>query len=86
MIDEAEAPPRAVILDADVQDEIDLTSADMLKGLIKELRAKNIAVYVADVHAPVREFSRRAGLLELVGEDRAFPTLDAAVRFVETTT
>ena len=86
MIDEAEPPPRAVILDADVQDQIDLTSADMLKGLITELRAKNIAVYVADMHAPVREFGRRAGLLELIGEDQMFPTLDAAVRFVETAT
>jgi sulfate permease, SulP family len=85
LVDAAKPLPRAVIFDAAAQDEIDLTSTHALKSLIKELRAKNIALYFADVHAPVREFSRRAGLLELVGEDKAFPTVDAAVRFAETT-
>jgi SulP family sulfate permease len=83
LIEEAETLPRAVIFDAAAQDEIDLTSTDTLKSLVKELRAKNIAVYFADVHAPVREFSRRTGLLELIGEDKIFPTVDAAVRFAE---
>jgi MFS superfamily sulfate permease-like transporter len=86
IIDETKPLPRAVILDAGAQDQIDLTSTDMLKSLIKELCAKGITVYVADVHTPVREFGRRAGLLELISEDHAFPTVDAAVRFVETTT
>ena len=83
LIEEAEKPPRAVIFDAAAQDVIDLTSTDTLKSLVKELRAKNIAVYFAEVHAPVREFSGRTGLLELVGEDKIFPTIDAAVRFAE---
>ena len=83
LIEEAEPLPRAVIFDAAAQDEIDLTSTDMLKSLVKELRAKNILVYFAEVHAPIREFSRRTGLLELVGEDKIFPTVDAAVRFAE---
>ena len=85
MIDETGSPLRAVIFDAAAQDRIDLTSTEVLKGLIKELRAKSIAVYVADVHMPVREFSRRAGLLEFIGEGHVFPTVDLAVRFVETT-
>ena len=85
MIEESEPLPRAVIVDAAAQDEIDLTSTDMLKSLIKDLCAKGIAVYFADVHAPVREFGRRAGLFELIREDQAFPTVDLAVRFVETT-
>jgi MFS superfamily sulfate permease-like transporter len=75
-----------VILDASAQDQIDVTSTNVLKSLLKELRGKGIAVYAAEVHAPVREFSRRAGLLVFIGEDQVFPTLDAAVRFVETAT
>jgi sulfate permease, SulP family len=85
LIDEVEPAPRAVIFDASAQDQIDLTSADMFKSLIKELRAKGIAVYFADVHTPVREFSRQAGLLEFIGEDQVFPTVDLAVRFIERT-
>jgi MFS superfamily sulfate permease-like transporter len=83
LIEEAATLPRVVIFDATAQDEIDLTSTDTLKSLVKELHAKNIAVYFAEVHAPIREFSRRTGLLELVGEDKIFPTVDAAVRFAE---
>jgi MFS superfamily sulfate permease-like transporter len=83
LIEEAETLPRAVVFDAAAQDEIDVTSTDTLKSLVKELRAKNMAVYFAEVHAPVREFSRRTELLELIGEDNIFPTLDAAVRFAE---
>ena len=41
-------------------------------------------VYFAEVHTPIREFSRRTGLLELIGEDKIFPTLDALVRLAET--
>jgi hypothetical protein len=39
---------------------------------------------MADTHVPVLEFSQRTGLLELIGEDHIFPTVDAAVRFLET--
>lgn len=83
MIEAMEQPPKAVIIDASAQDELDLTSTDMLKSLVKELRGKGIAVAMADVHTPVREFSRKTGLLELVGEDHLFPTVDLAVRSME---
>jgi SulP family sulfate permease len=83
LIEEAEVLPRAVVFDAATQDEIDVTSTDTLKSLIKELRAKNITVYFAEVHAPIREFGRRTGLLEIIGEDKIFPTVDTAVRFAE---
>ena len=84
MIDASEPPPQAVILDATAQDQIDLTSMDMLLGLVKELQGKGIVVAVADVHTPVRELARQAGLLDLIGEDHVFPTVDAAVRSLET--
>jgi SulP family sulfate permease len=77
------APPRAVIFDAASQDQIDVTGTDVLKGLWNELRGKGIDVYVAEVHAPVLEYGRQTGLLEAIGEDHVFPTVDAAVRHVE---
>ena len=57
----------------------------MLKSLVKELQGKGMAVAMADVHTPVREFSRKTGLLELIGEDHLFPTVDLAVRSMEAT-
>ena len=83
MIEEMEKPPRAVILDSSSWFEIDLTSVDVIKKMVKELRAKGIEVYVAEVHAPVREAASKTGLLESFGEDHVFQTLDAAVKYIE---
>ena len=55
MLAEMETPPRAVIFDASAQDEIDVTSTNIIKSLYKELHGKGIEVYIADVHAPVLE-------------------------------
>jgi hypothetical protein len=44
---------------------------------------KGIDFYVAEMHAPVRVFSQLTGLLEMIGEDHLFLTIDAAVRFIE---
>ncbi len=84
LVEESEQPPRAVIFVATVQDELDITSVEVLKGLVKDLHGKGIGFYVSELHAPVREFGRRTGLLDLIGEENVFPTVDLAVRFIET--
>jgi SulP family sulfate permease len=85
MIAEMEAPPRAVIFDATTQDEIDVTSTDVIKSLFTELQGNGIQVYLAEVHAPVLDHGRKTGLLESIGEDHVFPTVDLAVRSIEAT-
>ncbi len=83
LIAERDTPPRAVIFDSSSWFEIDVTSADIIEKLVKELRGKGIDVYIADVHAPVREYASQTGLLEVIGEDHIFPTVDAAVKSIE---
>jgi sulfate permease, SulP family len=83
LVDEAGPSLRAVVLDAAGQDSLDVTSAEVLKGLVVELRDKGIDYYVAELHLPVKDFGQRAGLLDLIGEDHLFPTIDAAVRSIE---
>jgi SulP family sulfate permease len=68
---------------ADGGSSLDITGADMLKGLIVELKDEGIDIYMAEVHATVREFGERMELLEIIGEDHIFPTVDTAVRFIE---
>jgi SulP family sulfate permease len=80
MVAAAQPRPQAVILDAAVQDQLDVTSAEVLHGLGKELQGKGIAVYVAELHAPVVQFAQRVGITGFVDEGRSFPTVDAAVR------
>ena len=84
LIADSHQPPHSIVLDAAGQDELDITSADVLKSLVSELKGKGIAIYMAEIHVPVREEARRMGLLEMIGEDHIFPTVDAAVRFIET--
>ncbi len=83
LVDESGPSLRAVVLDAAGQDTLDVTSAEVLKGLIAELKEKGIDYYVAELHAPVREFGQRTGLDKMIGEDHLFPTVEAAVRFIE---
>ena len=83
LVAETQPAPRAVVLDSAGQDSLDLTSAEVLKGLLVELKEKGIDVYVAELHGPVLEFGKRVGMLEIIGEDHIFPTVDAAVRFIE---
>ncbi len=73
-------PPTTVILDTSAQDQLDLTSSDMLKSLVRELQGRDITVLLANVHAPVREFARKSGLLALIDEDHLFPTVELAVQ------
>ena len=83
VVEETEPRPRAVIFDAAAQDDLDVTSAEMLKKLFAELRQHGIEIYLAEVHAPVLEFSRRAGVLDQIAEDHILPTVSAAVAAFE---
>jgi len=85
MIEERGSPPQALILDSSAWYQLDLTSVDIIKKMVKELRGQGIDVYMADVHVPVREYAAKLGLIELIGEDHVLPTIDSAVRYIETT-
>ena len=83
MLDEASPPPHTIIFDVNAQDQIDVTSTDVLHGLLKGLHERNITVYMAHVHAPVLEHARETGLLAAIGEDHVFATVDLAVHSAE---
>jgi sulfate permease, SulP family len=83
MIAEVQPPPRAVIFDSATQDQLDVTSTDAIRSLVKELHGRGIDLYLAETHAPVLEHARKTGLLESIGEDHVFATVDLAVRSIE---
>jgi hypothetical protein len=57
----------------------------MLQGLVKGLHDQGVAVYTAEVHAPVLGFGRKTGLIDLIGADHIFPSVDAAVQAIAPT-
>jgi MFS superfamily sulfate permease-like transporter len=80
LVGEADPTPRAVIVESGGTDRLDITSAEMLARLVDELHAAGIEFALADVHMPVVRMARRAGLLDELGEDRIFHTVDEAVQ------
>ncbi len=82
LIESAEQPPKALILDLTATDRLDLTSAETIAKLAKGLEGKSIAFYLAEVHLTVLEDARTTGLLEVVGEDHTFATVEEAVNHV----
>jgi MFS superfamily sulfate permease-like transporter len=74
--------PRSVILDCSAQDQLDLTTTEALKGLVRQLDEQGTPMVFADVHAPVVEGARATGLFGSAVDDRVFRTVDAAVHHV----
>jgi sulfate permease, SulP family len=84
MIEAAEPPPKAVVFDMAGQDQLDLTSGELLATFARQLQGRDITVYLAEVHQTVVEDARRTGLLDEIGEDHVFPTVESAVSHIET--
>jgi MFS superfamily sulfate permease-like transporter len=77
--------PRAVIIDTGANDSLDITSAKMLEALIAELRSAGIDLALAEVRHDFTDTARRSRLLELLGKDRVFDTVEEAVTTLEKT-
>jgi SulP family sulfate permease len=80
LVSSSDPPPEAVLLSLEMTDELDVSSADELSDLISELASINVDVLLANVHGPVLDMMRRTGLLEELGEERIYDTIDEAVQ------
>lgn len=78
-VDEAPNGAEWFLLNADANTEIDLTAMDMLMELYTVLEQRGIVFAMARVKQELRETLSAGGLLDKVGEDRVFPTLQNAV-------
>jgi high affinity sulfate transporter 1 len=83
-LDEQPEPPRWFLLNAEANVEIDSTAAETLEALHAELERRGIVLALARVKQDLRGDLRAAGLLDLIGEDRIFPTLPTAVEAFRT--
>ncbi|MHA6783029.1 SulP family inorganic anion transporter [Pseudonocardia saturnea] len=75
----AGADTRWFVLNAEANVELDSTAADALAAVIDELRRRDVVFAVARVKQDLREVLDRAGLIDVIGEDRVFMTLPTAV-------
>jgi high affinity sulfate transporter 1 len=75
----ASEPPRLLVLDAIGMSDLDYTGARSLGEALDELDRKHIAFAIARAGEHVRHSLARSGLLQRIGEDRLFPSVDEAV-------
>jgi anti-anti-sigma factor len=71
---------RAVVLDLESTNQLDVTSVDMLTELLLDLRDEGIELYLVRVFQRVREVLKSAGFIELIGDDHMWHSMTAGVR------
>ena len=67
--------PTNVVIDADAVHLTDTDGADALIQLARELHSQGASLALAQVHPPVLALWRRAGLIDVIGEDAVFATV-----------
>ena len=75
----ATGPLRLVVLDAIGMSDLDYTGARSLHEALDDLDCKHISFAIARAGEHVRDSLTRSGLLQRIGEDRLFPSVDEAV-------
>jgi SulP family sulfate permease len=80
LIETAKAPVRMVVLDCGAMFDLDVTGAETLETLDRELDERGITLALAEPHAPMRHVLRRSGLLQKLGPENVFPTVGESIR------
>ena len=68
-----------MVVGAEPITSVDVTAADALDELDRELRARGIELVFAEMKDPVKDKLKRFGLFSALGNHRFFDTLDEAV-------
>ncbi|HXW80074.1 MAG TPA: SulP family inorganic anion transporter [Acidimicrobiales bacterium] len=80
LVASAPGPVRILVLDGNGVPDIDYTGAKALRELVGELEQEGIRVGIARASQLVHRDLRRAGLLDVIGPDRLFTSVDDAVK------
>ncbi len=75
--------PQAILLDLGASADLDIGTSDMLQDLTSDLRDDKIELLFAQVRGSVRDRMQLTGLLEHIGEEHIYRTVDAAVQAFE---
>ena len=78
-----ERSPSWVVIQCEAVTDVDVSAAQMLEQLDKELNAAGVHMAFAEMRIRLQELVLGYGLLETVDRDRFYPTIDAAVRAIE---
>lgn len=80
MVAQLQPKPDWVVLDAEATGDADFTATTMLADLITTLKEQGITFAVAEPNGRMQESLERAGIQAMIGADKVFPSVDAAVQ------
>ena len=80
LIDAAEPPIEWLLIDAEAIVDIDVTAAEALSTLQRELERKGIVMAIARANHPLQKMLKRAGLTERIGAEHFYPTVRTGVQ------
>jgi len=72
-------PVRWFLIDAQAITDIDVTAAESLRNLMKELHEKGVALKIARANRPLRDIFERSGVTRDLGQENFFPSVHAAI-------
>ena len=78
-VESAPTPTRWVVVAAEPITDVDMTAADILDELLGDLARSGVELRFAELKDPVKDWLRRYGFLEKLGEDVFYPTVGTAV-------
>ena len=79
LVGAADPTPSVVIVEGGAVAWLDITSADMLLQLARLLHSAGIDLLLVDWRRPVVDLARRAGVVDELGPDKIFRTVDEAL-------
>jgi sulfate permease, SulP family len=79
-------PPRWLVLAADAIDDVDYTGGKTLGEVAQQLRGRGVTFAVANAQDAVRVELDRFGISDIIGNDRYFDTVPAAVEAFHSST
>lgn len=70
---------KTVVINSESIGSMDSSAVQTIRAIVQDLRKQNIEVHFSGVIGPVRDAMNRGGLVEVIGEDNFFLTVQAAV-------
>ncbi len=78
-----ERRPDWIVLQCEAITDVDVTAADMLEQLDRELNAAGVHMAFAEMRERLQDLTFRYGLFATLDRDHFYPTLDAAIETIE---
>jgi MFS superfamily sulfate permease-like transporter len=71
--------PRWIVLQCEAVTDVDVTAADMLEGLDKELNEQGVHVAFVELRARIQDLLHRYGMFATLDRSHIFPTIEMAL-------